>query len=353
MVLDTLVQAVMPNMHFELPINKCRVLRFVKPGTGKQKQTYIGVGDVIVYRGRVVSNDLFKHPRPEMPETVDLIDLTKGPYFHFVGRYLSTLTNFDFNDCFKNGSSQKEYFQMKDGSKIYKGIMLETNIPLGVEDISISTAFVSFIAGPIVLPTPFLGLVNEGGGHSSAAAFNPFGEYESLTFTVANKSEYVDPFDELLGDKQSAPVTLYIFADCVPVAEISLTDKMKPTTYTVPINKCEQLMFWLQCGTERSGQYVFYDMVLDKKRLVDAEAVTDIIPKVKQTGTSKEGKKGTRVENSNNQQKASSDKTESQKVDENKALRKQQTMKTLRRIGESAILVGVAVWYYFHNNAAQ
>ena len=277
LVLETTIHATWPNQHFEVPINKCHVLKFVKPGNGQSKQVYFGVGDVVVYRGKPVPNNLFVHEKPECPETVDLIDLTKGPYFHFVGRYLSSLNNFDFNDCFKNGGSQKEYFQMKDGSKIYKGIMLETNIPLGLEDISISAAFASFIAGPIVIPTPVLGLVNEGGGQSSAAAFNPYKEYESLTFTVANKSEYVDPFDKMWGDKQAPPVTLYIFADRVPVAEISLTDKMKPTTYTVPINKCEQLMFWLQCGDVRSGQYVFYDMTLDKKKLTELEAVQDVI----------------------------------------------------------------------------
>ena len=63
------------------------------------------------------------------------------------------------------------------------------------------------------------------------------------------------------------PVTLYVIADQMPVAEITLHDKMMPTTYTVPIHKCEQLMFWLQCGDVRSGQYVLYDMTVDKRVL--------------------------------------------------------------------------------------
>ena len=41
---------------------------------------------------------------------------------------------------------------------------------------------------------------------------------------------------------------------------------MKPATVTVPINKCHQLMFWLECGDERSGQYVIYDMTVRKKK---------------------------------------------------------------------------------------
>ena len=267
LILETTIHALEPNKHFELPLNRCRNLKFVKPGTGQQKQVYIGIADVTLYRGKPRPNDLFVHTKPDCPPQADLIDLCKRPYFHYVGRYLSTLTNFDFNDCFKNGSSQREFFQMKDGRKIYKGIMLETNIPLGLEDISVSTALVSLIAGPVIIPTPVLGLVSDGGGQSSVAVFNPYREYESVTFTVANKAEYVDPFNELFADGKMPPVTLYVIADQMPVAEITLHDKMMPTTYTVPIHKCEQLMFWLQCGDVRSGQYVLYDMTVDKREL--------------------------------------------------------------------------------------
>lgn len=291
MILETTIHATWPNQHFELPINKCRVLKFVKPGNGESKQVYFGIGDVVLYRGQPVPNNLFVHPKPECPETVDLIDLTHGPYFHYVGRYLSSLTNFDFNDCFKNGESKKEFFQMKDGSKIYKGIMLETNIPLGLEDITLSQALFMFLTsaggaisssnvsaftgvtagvGGLAGGMGVLSLVDNGGGQSSVAAFNPYREYESLTFTVANKSEYVDPFSEIVGgEHQAPPVKLDIFADQVKVAEIMLNDKMPPTTYTVPIYKCEQLMFWLECGDVRSGQYVLYDMTLSKKPYVN------------------------------------------------------------------------------------
>lgn len=263
LVLDTVVHAVMPNMHFEIPIHKCRMLKFAKPGTGKEKQTYTGVGDIAVYRGKLTHDDnLFVHSRPEMPEKADLIDLTKGPYFHFVGRYLSSLTNFDFNDCFKNGSSQREYFQMKDGSKIYKGIMLETNIPMGFEVDGVDGLLGAFFCPVgIIAGTTFL---VDGGHQSSCAAFNVFKEYETCTFTVANKSVYVDEFDKMFGDKQAPPVELKVYADAVPVGSFMLTDDMEPATFTVPINKCEQLMFWLQCGDVRSGQYVLYDMTLEK-----------------------------------------------------------------------------------------
>lgn len=35
-------------------------------------------------------------------------------------------------------------------------------------------------------------------------------------------------------------------------------------TITVPIFKCYQLMFWLECGDQRSGQYVFYNLKVSK-----------------------------------------------------------------------------------------
>lgn len=39
---------------------------------------------------------------------------------------------------------------------------------------------------------------------------------------------------------------------------------MKPTTFTVPIRRCHQLMFWIQCGDNTSAQYLFYNLKLRK-----------------------------------------------------------------------------------------
>ena len=290
-ILETTIHATWPNQEFTLPLNKCQTLTFSKPGTGKQDQTYFGFGDIVLYRGKPVPNDLFEHPKPDCPETADLIDLCKAPYFHYVGRYLSTLTNFDFNDCFKNGSTKREYFQMKDGTKIYKGVMLETNIPLALEDITVTDATFMFLTGVggaighsdvsaatgvssgagLAGAAGVLNLIGEGRKQSSVVAFNPYKEYESCTFTVANKSEYSE--DDMFGKKKpDEPVHLYVFADRYLVGDFWLTNKMEPTTYTVPINKCEQLMFWLECGESRSGQYVLYDMTVSKKPYVAPES---------------------------------------------------------------------------------
>ena len=298
LILDTEVHCLWPNQQFTLPIGKCRILKFAKPGNGESKQTFTGVGDVMVFRGQPQDTaPYFYHPHPESPETVDLIDYCGSPYFHYVGRFLSSLTNFDFNDCFKNGSSMREAFVMKDGSRINKGIMLETNVPpmLAFEDIDLNTAIFLFIvgagssisasnvaaatgvsagaglAGALAAGYSTLNLVGDKGHQSAVAAFNPFGQYETLTFTVDNKSEFVDT--DILGAKMDPdnPVKLMVFADMRKVGEYWLTNRMQATTISVPIHKCTQLVFWLQCGESRSGQYVLYDMTLSKTPLPENE----------------------------------------------------------------------------------
>lgn len=328
LVLDTIIHVTWPNLRFVIPLNKCRTITFAKPGTADQHNSYFGIGDVTLYRGEVRDNsELFSHPKPECPDSIDLIDLCKQPYYHYVGRWLSTLTNFDFNDCFQNGETKKRYFQMHDGTKIYKGIMLETNIPFALENITPLKAAFMFLtgaggamsggsdyganAGVTAGDGGVAGLIGvaqeaekgdknaigqllkngmnfgvfslfSAGGHQSAAcAFNPYGEYDELTFTVACKSPYVDPMRQvfegfenpikLITDPEgktikAPPVKLCVFADQVQVGEYWVYNEMKPATVTVPINKCHQLMFWLECGDERSGQYVIYDMTVRKKK---------------------------------------------------------------------------------------
>ncbi len=297
LVLDTVIYCTWPNQYFELPLYKCRSLRFAKPGNKKQKQCFIGVGDIALYRtngqrltpnDKQLASDLFYHEKPECPYEADLIDLCGRPYFHYVGRYLSTLTNFDFNDCFIPGGSQRNFFQMKDGSKIYKGVMLEANMPLALENITMSDAVMMFLvgAGSAISSSDFsaytgvsagggiagqmaiLQLMNpKNNGQASVVAFNPYGEYKSCTFTVANKAEYWDEVDKLvnLGERKDHPFKLNIFADQVLVKQIEVKNLMEPQTFTVPINNCHSLMFWLESGDVRSGQFVLYDMKVSKK----------------------------------------------------------------------------------------
>jgi len=249
------------------------------------------VADIALYRGKPVKHNLFVHDQPECPKEADLIDLCGSPYFHYVGRYLSTLTNFDFNDCFQNGETQRRFFQMKDGSKIYKGVMLEANVPLGFEDITFQDAFLMFFvgAGSAISSTDFsaytgtsaggglagqLGILHlmnsQNGGQASVVSFNTYGEYESLTFSIANKSEYWDDMDYLLnlGERVDHHYRLNIFADQRLVKTVEVYNTMMPQTITVPLYKCQSLTFWLEPGPTRSGQFVLYDMTVSKKPFV-------------------------------------------------------------------------------------
>ena len=289
LVFDSMIYCTWPNQHYEIPIHKCRTLRFEKPGNRKKKQTIIGVGDVILYRGRPTPNSIFVHETPDCPYEADLIDLCGKPYFHYCGRFVSSITSFSMDDCFHDGSTKRKAFNMKDGSQIYKGFMLETNIPLGLEEITPMSALFMFVTGvganisssDVAAHTgttagvsgPLMGgigllLADKNNKQSSAAAFNPFRAYESCTFTVANAYEHVDEFDEIFNakDPETAknPVKLNVFADQRLVGEYWLDNKMEPMTITVPIFKCHQLMFWLECGDQRSGQYVFYNLKVSK-----------------------------------------------------------------------------------------
>ena len=288
LIFDTVIHCTEPNKYFEVPINKCRSLRFAKPGNKKQKQCFIGVGDIALYRGKPVKNDLFYHEYPDFPEEADLIDLCQRPYFHYVGRYLSSLTNFDFNDCFKPGGTKRDCFNMKDGSQICKGVMLEANVPLALENITLTDAAIMFLvgAGSALSQSDFsaysgtsagggltgdlaiLRLMNpKNNGQASVVAFNPYGQYKSCTFTVANKSEYWDEVDRLvnLGERKDHHFKLNIIADQKLVKQIDVYNLMQPQTFTVPINNCHSLVFWLEDGPTRSGQFVLYDMTVSKK----------------------------------------------------------------------------------------
>ncbi len=290
LVFDHKIYSTWPCQHYKIPVHKCRTLKFARRGSGKEKQTIIGVGDIVLYRGEPVENDIFARPEPDSPYETDLIDFCGKPYFHYNGRFVSDLTSFSMDDCFLDGSTITRSFKMKDGREINKGFMLETNIPLGLENVTVMDAAFMLLTGvgasvsssDVAAYTGvsggasgtanlgiFLLLNDSSNKQSAAAAFNPMGQYESCTFTVENMREYVDEFAQVFGDmtKENVlnSVKLNVMADQVLVGEYWLDNKMAPLTVTVPIFKCRQLMFWLECGDVRSGQYLFHDIKLSKE----------------------------------------------------------------------------------------
>ena len=276
LVLEAPMKATYPNQHFTLPIGRCRKLRFENGGSGNLNVGAYGIADIVVYRGEPVENDLFVHPEPECPYETDLIDLG-APYLHYVS------TKEDERDrIFYDGSTQRRYFEMPDGSRINKGFILQTSVHFSLDHgvlsgtdnamagaiggAAVGSAFVAAGAavGGAVVGSTLIGaaafLMLAAGGNAienSCAAFNTYGEYNSLTFTVA----CYRPFAETKSDYKE---TLLIGADQKVVAELTVYETMEPQTVTVPINGCGQLMFWLANTYNTSGQYVFYDIRLTK-----------------------------------------------------------------------------------------
>ncbi|MBR1878999.1 MAG: NPCBM/NEW2 domain-containing protein [Paludibacteraceae bacterium] len=298
LILDTIIHCAWPNQYFEIPINKCRKLTFAKPGNGTlNKDCYICLGDLAVYRGKPVKHHLFTHDRPECPEEADLIDLCGKPYFHYVGRYLSNITNFDFEDCFMDGSTKRRSFHMKDGTQIYKGVMLEANKPPFFEDATLMdvamiglmgagsslmssdvAAYTGVTAGASPVALVALPLMTQSGGQASVASFNTYGEYQTCTFTIANKSEYWDAMDELLhlGDRKDEPFILNVLADQRIVKQIELRNRMEPQTFTVPLYNSSSLTFWMEPRDVRSGQFVLYDMTVSKQPYTPAKQCWEV-----------------------------------------------------------------------------
>ena len=288
-ILQVPMMCTYPNQHFVIPIHRCRKLSFENRGQSKMGVAAFGVADLVVYRGEPVENDLFVHPKPECPDEIDLIDLGK-PYIHYVYGYGSDAVFYD-------GTSQRHYVTMPDNTRINKGFALKTSVhfsldfgPLAEEGgdpmagvIGATAIGSSFVAGAVAASGAVIGSTLAGVGafmmlaaggeavENSCAAFNTYGEYNTLTFTVAclrtqGEAQLLGP--DMWQDNSEYKETLLIGADQKAVAEIAVFENMKPQTITVPIDGCQQLMFWLANTYNTSAVYFFYDLKLSKSKSV-------------------------------------------------------------------------------------
>ena len=288
-ILQVPMMCTYPNQHFVIPIHRCRKLSFENRGQSKMGVAAFGVADLVVYRGEPVENDLFVHPKPECPDEIDLIDLGK-PYIHYVYGYGSDAVFYD-------GTSQRHYVTMPDNTRINKGFALKTSVhfsldfgPLAEEGgdpmagvIGATAIGSSFVAGAVAASDEVIGSTLAGVGafmmlaaggeavENSCAAFNTYGEYNTLTFTVAclrtqGEAQLLGP--DMWQDNSEYKETLLIGADQKVVAEIAVFENMKPQTITVPIDGCQQLMFWLANTYNTSAVYFFYDLKLSKSKSV-------------------------------------------------------------------------------------
>ena len=286
LILEAPLHATYPNQHFVLPINKCRKLKFESGGQSSMDAAAFGVADLVVYRGEPVENDLFVHPVPECPDEIDLIDLG-APYIHYVSQASSGV--------FVDGKSMKNYFTRYDGSRIYKGFVLQTSThfsldfgvlsgsdAVGAGAIGAAAVGASFVAtgaaiggatvGATLAPIAPLLMLAAGGeaAENSCAAFNTYGQYNSVTFTVEclrkeGDTQLLGP-DTMQPDISERKEKLLIGSNLNVVAEFDVFEGMQPQTVTVPIEGCEQLMFWLSNTNGTSAAYVFHDIKVSKKR---------------------------------------------------------------------------------------
>ena len=286
LIFEVPLHSTYPNQHFILPINKCRKLKFESSGQSTMDAAAFGVADLVVYRGEPVGNNLFVHPIPECPDEIDLIDLG-APYIHYVSS--------SREGAFVDGKSMKNYFTRYDNSRIYKGFVLQTSThfsldfgPLSGSDavgagaIGAAAVGASFVAtgvavggvtvGATLAPIAPLLMLAAGGEavENSCAAFNTYGQYNSLTFTVEclrkeGDTQLLGP-DTMQPDISERKERLLIGSNLNVVAEFDVFEGMQPQTVTVPIEGCEQLMFWLSNTNGTSAAYVFHDIKVSKKK---------------------------------------------------------------------------------------
>ena len=286
LIFQTPLQPTFPNQTFVVPIKKCRKLKFESKGQGTLDVAAYGVADLVVYRGDPVENELFVHPTPECPSEIDLIDLG-APYLHYVSSAESGV--------FVNGKSKKDYFTRYDNSRIYKGFILQTSTHFSLDQgvlagsdavgaatigaAAIGAAFVPIgvsvggaIVGTSLMSVAGLMMLAAGGEaiENSCAAFNTYGEYNSVTFTVECLRTQGDT--QFFGTDTDQPdiserkEKLLIGADHTVMAELAIFEGMEPQTVTVPINGCGQLMFWLANTKGTSAAYVFHDIKVSKEK---------------------------------------------------------------------------------------
>ena len=278
LVYTTPLIATYPNRHHVVPIKKCRTLRFANKGCGRMDVAAFGIGDIVIYRGEPVENDLFAREKPDCPHTTELIDLGL-PYIHYV-----SIMEDHKDEILYDGSTKKRYFELN-GERIYKGFILQTSThfsldfgvlgekedALGAGILGAAALGASFVAsgiavggvaiGTTVAPLGALLMLAAGGEavENSLAAFNTYKEYNSVTFKVGCLPK--------AGKKSDEPEHLMIGADHNVMANIALYETMEPMEFTVPINGCEQLIFWLANTRGNSAKYLIYDIVLTKDKL--------------------------------------------------------------------------------------
>ena len=247
---------------YVIDVTGCKHLEFV---SGKQTNSLMerpvfGLANLVAYPDGYVKTDLFPERKPEdFGKTCDLID-TFGFYDVYNSHIGQQIGAVGVQDGYYDGTTQKNYFELN-GQKMYKGILLKTNIHLELDMAGVAGAGLlgTQLIGPGLL---IIALAGSGEAHESAFAMANIKDsgYTSVTFTVAMQKD-------CSGMITQDETTLMIGADDECVWETTLYKGMEPTTFTVELGEdCDRLLFWLNCGPEDNGShtYAIYDITLNK-----------------------------------------------------------------------------------------
>ncbi len=241
---------------YTIELNGCQEIKFKLVGRGTMVRPAYGIADIVVYKNEVTEHDLFPEEINNYPDRMPLIE-NIPPYMSY-----SALAE-ESEDILYDGSTKQHYFEIN-GEKKYSGVMLQTSVHLDLLGMGGGMSAEGVYAALVAIP--FVGgflaiLAADTRYENSFSAFDLRGEFRTVTFTVACG----DPDWYITGMEEETVLKIGSNVEDVIMETITLSRTMEPTTYTVPIENAEQLIFFLECGDSTSAPYAIYDIVVEKK----------------------------------------------------------------------------------------
>lgn len=256
-----------------IPINKCQYLTFYLSGNKGTLQPsyffhnlYAYKGDSIVHKGGVLSNTVSNSINRELK-----------PFFYIYNGYNiyhSYLSN--IGRCSKYNFYILNYVDAIDNGIILKTRLYERFIQQVTNNFR-SAFCVYSLKNPLLIFFDYTDKYNknddyfveydsEGNLYShSCATYKLYNNYDTIKFSVGICAKFNDV--DILENNFSKDIvdTLIVKSDGEIVAEIILNSSSLPNQFSIPINKCSNVTFWLKCNPKYSLPYLIYDMEFIKQ----------------------------------------------------------------------------------------
>lgn len=272
LVKELLLQPFMDNEYI-IGIPDCYQLSFVLRGNDLNPQAAYGIVDLFAHKKEenTLSSKLY-YKQSYKEETNDL------PYFYITNKAPSKL-----NRTIYYTMSDVQYMLLNNGDTIYHGVELHPNKwinnKLKIDSKFSSSYLANSLYSPILIHYNYQDSLNDSNYHSCVqydrdgniyshayACYNLDNKYDSIQFSIGvsignnfGKYDYTDLESTIY--KQ-----LYIICDDVFTQEIDINNKMTPKVITLPIPKCDKLIFWLPCTNQNTYPYIIYNMKYLKAR---------------------------------------------------------------------------------------